>query len=362
MGKLQGNPRAVGYWGRRPDRVTALYGVGGQIRVALEDKLLTSKRYAGLWLVANAGDTGNGTASVPCTCTKETSATAEEACQTCYSSKWAPGYRRFLHETIHASSSAYAADATGWTLTNVELDRRLKPNRLVLSAGSLTGTIVTPALAYANPATFQDWSTNVVSYRRVAGQTVATEFSTDNGTTWVALSLINGVSRPTGTGAVRFRVTLTRASVSDESPAFEIVRVRHAQPNLRSSRFLRARPDAPDLGAVPVGSILLLNTWVIEQVMRAAVQGRLAEHQNERTWTAPLDFFTSAIAFGSVAAKLADTGEGAHHFLRPGNGMDTDETYAIIGISYSQELENMFTYQAWSERRVQPGEAAYSAW
>ena len=318
------------------------------MRVALEDKLITMGRPVGLWLAALLGDAG----VVACTCTKGTTATAEAKCVSCFGTKRAPGFFRFGYETVHASSSAAAAG--GYVLTSCVVDTTLKPNRVALAAGALTGTVLSPALVYSNPQA-ADWTTDLRAYRRDAAQTVAAEFSTD-GVSWVALASINGTAKPSGTGTLRFRVTLIRTATTQESPSFEIVRARHAQPELLTVRMRRARPD------LTVGTVLVMKTSVTEQVLRHAVLGRVAEHQSDRSWTAPLDLYTSSIAFGAVAARLADTGEGPHHFFRPLQGLDVDETYVISQIRYSEQAEGLFVSQSFDERRVQSGESPSLVW
>lgn len=350
MPKLPGYSRAVGHWGRRPDRFVALQQAGARVRVALEDKLFAMGRPVNLWLVAAPGDPG----VVACTCTKETSAIAEAKCRTCCGSKRAPGFFRFMHETLHASSSAYAASTTGWTLANVELDRTLKPNRFVLTSGSLTGTATTPAHAYANSQS-ATWATDLAAYRRDAGQTTAAEVSVSGGA-WGPLAGLTVPGVGTGTGTLRFRITLARPDATQESPSFEIVRARHAQPELRSERVRRDRPD------LATGAILVLKTWVVEQVMRTLALGREIEHQNDTSWTAPLDTFSSAVTLGSVAARITDTGEGPHHFYQLTAGLDSDERYVISQIRYSDQVEAMLTYQSFTERRAQAGEPVWQVW
>lgn len=355
MAKLGNYHLAPGYWGRKARAIVRAWQPGARIRVSLEDKLFANGQPFKLWLVASAADAG----TYPCTCVKDTAALGEAKCLTCHSSKRAPGYFRFMHETLHASSAAVAAGASGYTLTGCALDTTLKPNRIGLTAASLTGTVVTPALAYANPRS-ADWEVQVNAYRRLAGQTVTTSFSTDGGTTWWPIADINVVGRrPVGTGTLRFRVVMTRAAVTDESPTFEIIRARHPQPDLQTRRVVDAMPTAEPLA---VGSILLAKTWVMEDVLRTAGQARLTEHQNDRSWTAPLDLFTRGIELGAVAARLSDTGDGAHHFVEQDFGITDGTRYAITQISYSEQIEGLFTYQSFTERRVQVGESLALVW
>src|SRR3990167_10224931 len=116
---------------------------------------------------------------VACTCEKDTTQNSDVKCLSCCGVKLAPGYLRFLHETLFFVS----AESALFTLTSTSLDLRKKPNRIQLSAGMATGTIVTQDKAFANPRGV-DWEVELLAFRKIAGDTVTLEFSTDAGTTY----------------------------------------------------------------------------------------------------------------------------------------------------------------------------------
>lgn len=340
-----------GYWGRDPHRRLVLERTPDKIRTLLEEQLRTNGRPVWLWLPVLEASTG----TVHCTCEKDTTQTSDFKCLTCFGMKYAPGYRKFLHETIFFASAEFA----GFTLTGVEIDRRIKPNRLRLTSGSTSGTIVTPDKAYANPGD-DDWSIELAAYRKQAGDTVALEYSADAGASWTAVALTGGPlfgyrgaiagSVLGGSGTVRFRVTLGRTDgASPESPSFEIVRALHVRSE-DVNPILRQRDEYLD------GQILILRTWDQELVAREVAVGRTIQALGDRGMTAPLDFFDLTITQDTVPAAFDDREPGPHPLFEYSSGVRAAQRYAMYAINIDSTIDNVMSHQSFSERRIQEGE------
>lgn len=345
--KLVPYEHADGYWGEGVHQRIQNEEIAGKIRVLHQDKIVgTQSPPVALYLpvVAPDGDA--------CTCTKETAPRGESRCRTCHATKRAPGYRRFLHETVYACSSA----TSGWTLTNVVLDTEIKPHRLRLADAALTGTIVTTDRAYSN-TDLVNWTSEVVAYAMVATDTILVEFSTDAGATWTAIAGLNGAARPNGAGVVRFRITLTRLALETESPCFEIVRIRHPVPSRLPVEMRVLRPE------IGPGDILILRTWAVSQTGLTMTAARQTDHAADRSWTLPLDFFDSTITRDTPTAGIVDNEEeqAAHPFYVHTTGVNTGRRYVMFQFSYNETL-GIFTHQAFAERAAQAGEAYGLIW
>jgi len=344
--KIRGAHGAVGYWGRNPNCRIQSEQIGAKIRVLLQDKLIAMGRAAELWMPVTPSTPGTSA----CTCDKDTRGASDFRCFSCYGTRLVPGYLKFLHETIFAASAEYAS----LTLVDVERDLSIKPNRLRLTSAALTGTITTADKPYSN-LTSEDWTFEVAAFRKTAGtDIITTEFSTDAGGTWTDITAINGGAKPAGAGNIRFRVTLTRAALTTDSPDFEILRVRHRQPE-RQTAATKVRADL-----LP-GQILLLRTWVIAQALRDANLGRQMTYQADKGWTAPLDFYDKLTTAETPAAKVSDEEAGPHPFYELAVGIDKDVRFPIYQISFNDQLGAMptFTHQAFFDRRAQNGELYY---
>lgn len=358
-----------------PYKRMQLEDVAERIRQWQQDKLIMNGRRAFLYQPVLSTTSG----VVACTCRKATNITSDATCLQCYGVGYAPGYLRFAHSTIWATVSNYAAGEV-WTLTDVQLDTTVRPHMLVLADGELTGTVVTTGRAFTNPvgttATVEasnplgpaDWTTQVdIHLRTPTGSTAVTEFSTNGGGTWTNITAINGVNRPTGTGTILFRVTLTRASVDDEGPAFEAIRIRrplfeNANPLLtQQRRVASARNPASEVSNYEAGEILLLRTFVAQQMGLQATLGRGEEHQGDRGWTAPMDLFDTTISPNTPEARIREDEGGWHPFYQHTSGILTDRRYVMSKINYSDELTNgIFTAQSWDDRRAQNHEPPYA--
>ncbi len=340
--KVKGAHLATGYWGRNPHCRIGQEQTGDKIKVLLQDKLIAQGRLVELWLPVEEDTPG----TVACTCDKDTRPAGDYRCLSCYGTRRVPGYLRFMHETLFFASAEHVSG----TFVSTERDLSIKPNRIRLSSGALTGTYETADKAFTNPNDL-DWEFEAAVFRKTATDTILVEFSTDAGGTWTDIVDLNGANKPTGTGAVRLRVTLTRAALTTDSPDFEIVRIRRRQPEHQN----KASTVRSDLQA---GQILLLRTWVIEQTLRQIALARQTNFQGDKAWTAPLDFFDSRITRETPAAKVNDREAGPHPFYEHAFGIDIGERFPIYQVSYNEQLgaDPVFTHQAFFDRRAQPGE------
>src|SRR5687768_3198576 len=169
---------AAGYWGRSPWKRVQLDQTPQKIRAWLQDKLITRGLLADLYLPVSSTTSG----VVSCTCTKDTTDQADRACLTCYGTKYAPGFLRFLSQTYFWCS----AEAVSFTLTNVSASTTKKAHVLLLDSAATSGTIVTQDKAYANNADAVAWEVKLEAFRRATGSTFTLEFSTNGGGAWTA--------------------------------------------------------------------------------------------------------------------------------------------------------------------------------
>lgn len=341
-GKLTGASGAVGYWGRSPHKRIESEQIPEKVRVLLQDKLIARGQRAFLWLPVAAGDPGVSA----CTCQKETNKANDRPCPECYGTGLLPGYRRFLHETVHFGAS----EVSTFTLATTQAVTRLKPHPIMLTTGATTGTITTPDKAYSNPNN-DTWVVNMDSYNRESGNTVTAEFSTDSGGTFFDIADINGVEQPQGTGVIQFRITLTRAAAADRSPAFRIIRARHV--NSADSNAVQVLNKRPSDYAV--GEILVLRPWIVEQAMLDAARGLQRDWLADKSWTAPLDFFDTSITTDTSAAVVRDTEPGPHPFIEHTAGLKSGSRVVWTSFKFNEEFGRL-THQSFDERLSQLGE------
>lgn len=338
--KLRGFRNAVGTWSNPWRRIEADQ-TAAKIRVWEQDKLIARGKAAALWQPVSSLTPG----AVACTCVKNTTDSAQRQCDSCYGSKFVPGYLKFGHQTIFFSSAEY----TGFTLSSVAISTATKPNLLQLTAGATTGTITTAAKPFTNPTVSPGtWEIRMDSFIRATGSTVTAQFSTD-GITYYDINLINGANRPIGTGTIRFRITLTRLAVGDPSPSFEIIRLRRPLLENKNAGISRWRPYA-------AGQILILKTWVQDRTSLLEGRGRVDEHLQDRSWTAPLDFFDTSLARDTFIDVIDDTATGIHPFIEyQSDGVLQNTRYILEQISFNTQL-GLFTHQSFVERKVQADE------
>jgi hypothetical protein len=335
--KAPGSHLAVGYWGHNPRCRIEGSQIAEQEKVLLQDALLGMGRPMELYLPVGSDYSG----AVACTCDKATRPAADHKCLSCHGNRFIPGYYRFMSETIFASSAEYAS----FTLTSTERDISIKPNRLRLTSSALTGTVETDDRAFANSSD-TDWEYDVAAFRKTSTDTVTVEFSTDAGGTWTDITLINGANKPTGSGSIRFRVTLTRVALTTDSPDFEILRIRRRKDEDANPICYDVRTD------LLTGQILMLRTWEVEQTLRTISQARKTDLQGDRAWTAPLDFFDATITVDTPAAKIDDHSTGSHPFYEHAFGIDIGERFPLVLARWDEQMWT-FTYQSFDDRRSQ---------
>lgn len=357
------------YWGRDPHQRLDLERTAEKIKKGLQDQLRMNGRFVSLWLPVP----GSGAGTVPCTCDKDTTQNSDFKCISCFGARFVPGFFKFLHSTVFfasAESAGYAgpypASQPPFVLASVNIDRTKKPNRLVLAPGATTGTITTPDKPYANPGD-DDWELELAAYKKVAGDTVLLEYSTNGGVSYHPVTLVGGPLfgyrgtltgplKPTGSGVIRFRITLGRASgTTVESPAFEIVRARHLR-SLDINPVLRLRSD------YQAGQILVLKTWDQEFVAREIARGRTIDTLGDRAWTTGLDFFDTTITSDTSQAAFDDREAGAHPFFEYTTGVRSAQRYAVYAVNLDSTIDNVMSHQSFSERRIQPGELYSLVW
>ena len=318
--KVSGSPSAVGYWGRDPFKRVQNEQIPGKVRSLLQDKLRTRPKDIFLWQQV-LSTTPN---IIDCSCVKDTTDRADVTCASCYGVRFIPGYIKFAHETLFMASVS-----SGLTLVNTSLDFNIKPNRILLTSGQLSGTIESPEIDFDNTIE-ADWDFQVDSPDILTTNTVVVEFSTDNGANFDLLSQINDVGKkPIGTGKIILRVTLTRTNIEDRSPEFEIVRIRHA------------------VVAEPFIQILRPQVTEFPSLM---IYGRRVENLAEKFWTAPLDFFDSNITPNTPGARIEENA-----FYERTTGINQGNRFVITKLYYNEEF-GIFTHQFFDTRRVQPGE------
>lgn len=356
--KFNRNHLAVGDW-KSPWRFLQALSAAERVRVLLQDKLIARGKWVYLYLPVSASTPG----SVPCTCVKNTTDSGDMQCLSCFGSKFAPGYQRFLAETRFWCS----AEATSFTLTNTEISTLKKSNVIVLSPGQTSGQVVTQDKPWDN-APGVDWEVKLEASRRATGETFILEYSTDSGTTWTPVTLAE-VPTPgfgftssilgaalTGSGVIRWRLTMTRGAVNDIPPAFEIIRMRRVMVEHQNPLTLIKRPDRTD------GTIMVLQPWLQETPALEAGRGRLFEHDGQRMWTSPLDFFDTSIAHDTPPCRVAES-FGPHPFVEIATGVQARTRYLLTKTYISEKMGTvLFTHQYFDDRRAQDGEPSLLVW
>lgn len=351
--KFPGRHLAVGLWSS-PWRTIRNEAVATKIRVQLQDKLISRGMWAYLYTPVAPTDSG----VIVCTCDKDTTKSSEYPCLSCYGTKFAPGYKLFLSDPQFWCS----AELNNFTLANVVNWTLIKPNRLILAPNATSGTITTQDKPYNNPNA-QDYPLKLEAYLRAAGQTITLQVSTNAGSTWTSVALTPNPSPGygftgtvpaaalVGTGNVRFQITMTRASINDKEPAFEILRIRRVRTEDENRETIRHRPDHIS------GCILMLRPWVTEYPQLTAGQGRLIDHQQERMWCAPLDFYDQSILHDTPACRINDD-FGPHAFYQYSRGVQAETRYAMTTFSFNEQF-GIFTHQSMITRRAQQFEPPY---
>jgi hypothetical protein len=253
-----------------------------KMRALLWSQLLGGGLRARLWLAVHHPTDGENTAlpgTLKCSCVKESGQHADRHCSSCHGVGFAPGYRLFGYETLWVASIS-----PGLILTNVVLDKKIKPYRHVLADGALSGTLETPDLFFTRPVDAGGaWEARSDGIVRDGTQSaLSTFFSTDGGATWALLSTLPTANPPSG--RIRFRVQFTRSSASVLTPAWEILRARF-----------------PTVAAGPrLGPWILVLRNITPQTPVQDPRGVVFEAQH-KFWTAPLGMFDPCAASEQAA-------------------------------------------------------------
>jgi hypothetical protein len=156
---------------------------------------------------------------------------------------------------------------------------------------------------------------------------------------------------------VRARITLSRANLDDESPEFEIVRLRHLRQH-HVSRVITARREGDDYNP---GDILILRPSKMLNPGTDAARGGLIESPSQKAWTAGLSGFDLSVdANTRDEAPPVEAGD-PHPFVELQYGVEQGERFAMVNLSWSEETL-VFTRFWWDERRVQAGEVWARVW
>ena len=365
--KIRGHHLAPGIWSS-PNRRYILEDVPNRIKAWNYDKQITRGLWCYLYQPVNANTPG----VVPCTCVKNTNDDADKSCMTCAGTKFAPAYLKTFHQTQFWCSSE---SQNFLTLTNVTVDTTKKVNRLAISPGFTTATIVTQDKLYSNVGTptsaalLQDYDVNVNAYLRAPGSTFTVEFSTDTGTTWHTLSLtetptgsglgytgtIAASLLPSSSGTVRLRITLTRSSVNDQTPMFEIARIRRKLVENSNPEIMRVRPDFTH------GAILVLRPWIQQVHSLEAGRGLLVDNVSDRTWFLPLDLFDMSLTPDTPACRIDDTQNIPHPFYHYTTGVASDQRMVCTKVDWNVNF-GVFTQQWVDDRRAQDHEFYNKVW
>lgn len=344
--KFNRKHHAIGAWSN-PWRRIELDQSPAKVRVMQQEKLIARGRCVYYYLPIGSG--------VACTCTKNTTDAADRACVTCHGTKFAPGYVRFLHSTLFWCS----AELASFTLTTTQNKTTKKAHVLELTSAATTGTIVTQDKAYTNP-NLTAWSVKLDAYKRATGNTVALEYSINAGGTWIPVALTNFEGSVTGaalgtSGSIRWRITLTRASVNDLSPAFEILRIRRIASENHNRQITVRRPDYVS------GTILVLKPRVMDRDDFLATRGKMLDHNAQTTLTSPLDFFDTSLTADTPSCVVNSVTTGSHAFFEFSSGIQARTRYAVLDVNYNDQM-GIFTQQTLEVRRIQDGEAHFLVW
>jgi hypothetical protein len=112
---------------------------------------------------------------------------------------------------------------TDLILTNLTQRQTLRPYKLVIQTGQLTGSLVTPVFNIEVNFVGFKWETRVSVFD--PGNTYQTLFSID-GINWIDMIYIQDYVPVGYKGNIQFKIVLSRANVTDRSPMFEIFRLK----------------------------------------------------------------------------------------------------------------------------------------
>jgi hypothetical protein len=320
--KVEGSPSAVGYWGRDINTRIEQEQIPGKVEALLQDKLESRGKHIYLWTQV----TDSTPNAFECSCVKSTTERPDITCNSCYGTKLIPGYLMFAHETLFMASVSPSI-----SLIDTVIDTDIKPYRIVLDDLKITGSITSSRIQYSNPFSL-DWDFRLDAPNIKDTNLVSAAFST-NGIDFYPIEDINGSNKPTGIGGIYLRISLSRASVEDRSPEFQIIRLRHANKLEPYIKILR-----PNVNEIPT-------------LMQ---YGGRVENVGERFWTMPLSYFDSNIPPNTPMARIIENA-----FYQRVSGLQVGIRYVIAKLMYNEELggtDGHFTHQSFEPRRTQPEE------
>jgi hypothetical protein len=333
--KIQNAHLAVGSWSKNGNTHFWALQMPQKVLALNRDKIQTAGLAFNLYMRLLAATEAR---SEQCSCWRESAQQSEPTCVQCYGMRWQPGYLKFGHRTTF-----YASTHTDLTVSNLVLNQDSTPYRLVLQNGHLSGTIITPIYRVPD-SNFGNWTYKLDAYARSNTNTVVGEFSLDKGLTWRNISLLGTPgNNPTLSDFIQFKVTMTRASLSDKSPMFDCLRARFPKIPTFGTGFNRSQTGTR-YDANP-GEILILKTWDVLKYAREA-NGLEAQSQGEQYWTLPLNFFDETLTPDSSSTILTQD-----HFLEEARGPLVGTRYVSVQHSYSRTF-GQFTHQAFSLRRL----------
>lgn len=344
--KVPGAHSAVGYWGRNMRCRVAQDQTFPKIRALLQDQLLGGGLQAALWLSVH--DVRDGDVAAPgtlkCSCVKASGQHADRRCFSCHGIDYVPGYRKFGYETFWVASIS-----PGLTLTNVQLNTVLKPNRIELTANALSGSIETGDLFFTRlyPDMLWEFKNDYVVKDASTGS-VDAFFSTDGGVTWLPLASLPNAS-PT-TGRIRFRIVLQRTTLTAPSPMWEILRARF--------------PTIPIKDRFGPWILVLKNVSPDKQIQD--VRGIQIDSGNNSFWTAPLSFFDCTInAQTNVGSSFSDEDTirdpAFIEFLEGARNARHNQRWTLTNFTFSDPF-GYLTRQFFQARLAQQEEFTWLVW
>jgi hypothetical protein len=212
-------------------------------------------------------------------------------------------------------------------LINVKVDNEIKPHRIILDDLQLSGLITSSRIQYSNPLGL-NWEYKIDAPNIKATNLISVSFSLD-GINFYPIEDINGPNKPIGIGGIYIQISLSRESVEDRSPEFQIIRLRH--PNSLNPYIKILRPNVNEIPAL-------------------MQYGGRVENVGERFWTMPLSYFDSSIPEDTALARIIENA-----FYSRVDGIQAGTKFVITKLMFNEEF-GKFTHQSFEPRRVQPEE------
>lgn len=283
-----------------------------------------------------------------CSCVKLSNEHADRRCKSCHGISFIPGYKKFGHETIWISSITPQL-----VLTNVSINTIIKPNRLELNQGALTGTIECPDIPFIRLIRDQPWDfRNDYILKDGVNSSITAMFSVDGGLTWQPLTALSTAGTPPGinAGRIRFRITLNRTTTSIPSPAWEILRTRFPVIDL----YNRFGPWILVLKTVP-GAKNIQDT-----------RGIVLDESGTNFWTAPLSYFNRQVQDQGFVDQKLNYNEliidpAFIQFMEGVPSVLHNQRWSIISVNHSDPF-GFFTKQNFQARLEQELEFTSLVW